>query len=87
MPPEERRCYECGQKGHEGKDCPKRKARIAQEEADKAAGAKKEASPIPDLVKKYDVARTCPGRLFKLMLLKQDIKVLAKLLWPGSSCL
>ena len=33
----------------------------------KLAGAKKEASPIPDLVKKYNVDRSYPGRLFKLM--------------------
>ena len=42
VPPEERRCYECNQKGHEGKDCPVRKARIAKEEAEKAPAAKKE---------------------------------------------
>ena len=42
VPPEERRCYECGAKGHEGKDCPVRKARLAKEEAEKSTAAKKE---------------------------------------------
>lgn len=34
----------------------------------KLAGAKKEESPIPDIVKDHDCAPNYPGRLFKLML-------------------
>ena len=42
VPPEERRCYECNARGHEAKDCPVRKARLAKEEAEKSTAAKKE---------------------------------------------